>query len=801
MCSAASLLTAFCLFAVPPTPETTQDEQELVAAGLSAEGPALLEFFRGRARLETDRDKLLALAGQLGDPDAKVRDQAARALISRGPLAVPALRQAVNDLNHPTAADRARKCLEAIEGKNAAALMAAAARILAVRKPAGAAEALLNYLPFADDEMVVQEVSAALSALAYTDGKPESVLLRTLADPIPIRRAVAGAALCGKDLPAPPPGVRALLHDAKSIVRQRVALALIDRQDLDAVPVLIDLLGELPREQRRPVEEALQQLAGEWSPAPAVQGDDAVARRIRRDAWAGWWRNTEGSALLAEFRQRTLSPAELDKALTLLKSLDADTPAARQQAAAELVALGPSVVGLLQEALKGATGEKKRLLEESLQLMARRAAPPLPTAAARLVALRKPAGALEVLLGYLPFATEEAMTAELQSALASLALRDGKVDPALVHALDDPLPLRRAVAAEALCRVAGPAERQTLHRLLHDADPTVRLRVALTLSSAKDRDAVPVLIDLIAELPETLAWQAQEPLFLLAGEQAPKEQPGADEASRKKARDAWRSWWKENAAKVDLAHLDASTRLLGYTLLVLVDNISAGRIVELGRDGKPRWQIDNLQYPVDAWMIGSNRVLIGEWNGRRVTERDLKGNILWEKNNLSGQVTNCQRLANGNTFIATNNAVMEVDRAGKVVYTHNLSLIAAYKSSNGVITCLTNDGRCLKMDAAGKEIKSFPSGRGPSWTSGIDVLPNGNVLVSQTDRNKVVELNAEGKTVWEANAPGITTATRLPNGSTLVASYNQQSVTELDRSGKVIWEHKDSLHIFRARRR
>jgi HEAT repeat protein len=800
MCSALSLMVAFSLLAAQ-APEVTQDEQLLVAAGLSADGPALLEFFHARARLDTDREKLLALARQLGDPDSKARDRAAAELIGRGPVAVPALRHAVNDLNNPAAAERARKCLEAVEGKNAAGLPAAAARVVAAKKPAGAAAALLAYLPFADDETVVQEVSAALATLAFPDGKPEPVLLKALDDPVPVRRAVAGAALCRKEPPGPPPAVRALLQDPKTVVRQRVALALLERQDLDAVSVLIDLLGELSSDQRRPVEDALQQLAGEWAPTPPLQGDDAVSRRIRRDAWAGWWRNTDGPALLAEFRKRTLGPDDLARLLALLKALDADTPAARQKAAGELVTFGPFAVGLLREASKGAAGEKQRLLDEALRLIALKEPTPLPPAAARLVALRKPAGAAEALLAYLPFAEDEGMAVELQAALGVLAARDGKADPALVRALDDPLPARRTAAAEALSRVAGPDERPALRKLLRDADATVRLRVALALTSVKDKDAVPVLIDLLAELPAGQEWQAQEPLFLLAGDKAPKDAPGADAESRKKYRDAWAAWWKENEAKVDLAQLDAPTRLLGYTLLVLVNNNSVGRVVELGRDGKPRWQIDNLQYPVDAWMLGHNRVLVGEWNGRRVSERDLKGNILWEKNNLPGQVTNCQRLANGNTFIATDTGVLEVDRGGKVVFSHNVSLIAGYKSGNGVITCLTNDGRCLRLDASGKEIKSFPSGRGPSWTSGIDVLPNGNVLVSQTDQNRVAELNAEGKTVWQANAPGITTATRLPNGHTLVASHNMSSVTELDRSGKVVWEHKEQLHVFRARRR
>ncbi len=90
----------------------------------------------------------------------------------------------------------ARKCLEAIEGHNGASLVQAAVRLLASRNPAGAAEALLNYLPFADDESVVQEIETALRAVGLRQGKPESSLVRALTDPAPVRRSIAARVLC-----------------------------------------------------------------------------------------------------------------------------------------------------------------------------------------------------------------------------------------------------------------------------------------------------------------------------------------------------------------------------------------------------------------------------------------------------------------------------------------------------------------------------------------------------------------------------------------------------------------------------
>jgi HEAT repeat protein len=781
------------------------DEQTLNAAGLATDGASLLEFFRTRTGPDVTRDKLMALVRQLGDPEIKVRAQAATELVSHGPVAIPVLRHAVNDLDNPEIATRAQRCLQLIDGPGGAALPAAAARLVALRKPAGAAEALLAYLPFGDDQTVIEEIGKALTAVAFRDGKADPALLKALDDPVPLRRALAGAALCRKEQPEQRPAVRKLLRDSRAMVRLRVALTLADQQDVEAVPVLIDLLAELPQVHRAPIEAVLQHLAGEWAPNPSLQGDDDVSRKTRRDAWAGWWRNTEGSALLAEFRKRTLTPAEQAKLLTLIRNLGDDTFVVREQATADLVAYGPLAVPLLREAARGTDLERVRRAEDCLRLIAKQPGNVFPTAAARLVALRNPPGAVEALLDYLPFADNDMMVGEIQTALTGLAMKDGKPESVLVQALTDKLPLRRAAAAEALARAGGQEERAAVGKLLKDNDLAVRFRAALALATSREKEAVPVLIGLLGELPPEQTWQAVDFLHLAAGDKAPTVERGSDAAGYRKYRDAWAEWWKANGPGLDLARLDSTPRLLGYTLVVQVNDNGIGRVIELGRDGKPRWTIDNLQYPVDAYVLGENRVLIAEYNGQRVSERDFKGNILWQKQGLGNSTVNAQRLPNGNTFIAVMNEVMEVDRDGKTVFSHQIpnGVTAAGKAPNGNIVYLSSQGQvnCVRLDATGKELKNFPANRNSGWTSGIDVLANGNVLVSQPNRNMVTEYDAEGKMVWEANAPGITTATRLLNGHTLVASHSGRNVVELDRAGKTVWEYKDEFHQFRARRR
>src|SRR5262249_37085438 len=128
------------------------DEQLLKAAQLSVSGPNLLDFFRRRTPADVPEKTLTALAQQLGERTADTHNKAFAELVGYGSLAVPVLRRVANDLENPEAAERARRCLQLIEGPESAALVEATARVLALIKPVGSAEVLLAYLPSADNE-------------------------------------------------------------------------------------------------------------------------------------------------------------------------------------------------------------------------------------------------------------------------------------------------------------------------------------------------------------------------------------------------------------------------------------------------------------------------------------------------------------------------------------------------------------------------------------------------------------------------------------------------------------------------
>jgi hypothetical protein len=165
----------------------------------------------------------------------------------------------------------------------------------------------------------------------------------------------------------------------------------------------------------------------------------------------------------------------------------------------------------------------------------------------------------------------------------------------------------------------------------------------------------------------------------------------------------------------------------------------------------------------------------------------------------------CQRLRNGNTFMAGRNVIQEVDPSGKEVFNLHRTdhLISVRRFRDGQTAYLTNQGNYVRLDAAGKEVKTFRVPMpGTGGLSAAEVLPNDRVLVSLQYENKAIQYDASSKRLWEASIPMPGNLTRLPNGNTLVVSGNSTGVTELDRSGRVVGEWKNlSVHPWRVDRR
>jgi hypothetical protein len=510
--------------------------------------------------------------------------------------------------------------------------------------------------------------------------------------------------------------------------------------------------------------------------------------------------STDGVALLDYFRKRTLTDADRQQIDTLIRQLGDSSFKVREKASNELVAKGPIARPFLRQAAKDRDPEVVRRAEGCLRLIGQAdASAVVPGAVARLVGLRKPAGAAEVLLNFIPFAEDENLAGEVQAALAAVAVRDGKPDKVLLVALADKHPGRRAAAVEALCRAGLAGKQPEIHQLLQDGDAGVRLRAALGLATARQKESVPVLIDLLVDLPQERAWQAEDLLLRLAGEDAPPGSLGRDAAARQKCRAAWAAWWRDHASTADLARIEGTGRELGYTLLVL---LSANMVVELDAQNKPRLQIGGLDFPLDAQILPGDRILVAEHNADRVTERDRKGDILWEKR--VDKPLMAQRLDNGHTFIATQLRLFEVDRDGKEFFSYSRPMgepfMKALKLPNGEVACVTMLRRFIRLDRSGRELQNIPANVATSGGR-IDVLPGGRVLIPEKTNNRVVEYDAEGRMVWQAPFPEPVAAVRLPNGHTLITSFNQNRAVELDRTGKEVWEYNARTRVTRAFRR
>jgi hypothetical protein len=346
--------------------------------------------------------------------------------------------------------------------------------------------------------------------------------------------------------------------------------------------------------------------------------------------------------------------------------------------------------------------------------------------------------------------------------------------------------------------------RDEVRKLLKDQSPQVRLQAALALAGARDRDAVPVVIESVADLTGEQSAEAEDYLRRLAGEAALPEMPAGDD-NRAKRRDQWAAWWKDNAAKVALVDRyppAGGQRFLGYTLLVQPGN---NQIVELGADLKERWKLTNLLNPQDVQPLPGDRFLVTEGNGNRITERNLKNEVLWSKT-VPNVPMQAQRLANGNTFIVCRNQVLEVRRDGSEVYTisrPNNDVLTAQKMRNGEIVAISSLGTVERLDTAGKVLKSFRTQMN-TWTVSNEVLPNGNVLVAfAAPLNKVVEYDPEGKSVWESSAVlNPMAASRAPNGNTWIVSQQfPNKMVEVDKNNKQLNELQLPIYTMRVRRR
>jgi HEAT repeat protein len=295
----ACLTAAVALAAAPPQGGSGEDEALLRSNGIATDGPGLLAYLKKHYTAATEA-QIKALIEDLGDDDFEKREAASRALVGLGVRARPFLKAA---LGHPDleVRSRAARCLKEAEAGGVAvmALTAAAVRRVGWLRPRGVVEALLDAIEAEDDEAMASEVTSALAEAGALVGKADPLLVKALTSS-PKRRAAAGVALAraGASLPE----VRKLLDDRESSIRARVALALLERGEREALATLAGVMGEPSLREAGIAEEVLCSLAGEKS--PSLRENTPAARKAYREAWQQWVKDHGPRADLGILKER-----------------------------------------------------------------------------------------------------------------------------------------------------------------------------------------------------------------------------------------------------------------------------------------------------------------------------------------------------------------------------------------------------------------------------------------------------------------------------------------------------------------
>src|SRR5262249_15522615 len=152
------------------------------------------------------------------DDSFRVREKASADLIAVGPGALPQLRAALKH-DDPEVSLRARDAIAAIDPNSAAPVVAVIVRPLRGQPQEAMLPVLIDYLGYADDDEVREEITQTLLRHAVKDGRVDALMPPLLTDGSANRRGAAALVLGRHGGDAHRAGVRALLKDPDVWVR------------------------------------------------------------------------------------------------------------------------------------------------------------------------------------------------------------------------------------------------------------------------------------------------------------------------------------------------------------------------------------------------------------------------------------------------------------------------------------------------------------------------------------------------------------------------------------------------------
>ena len=777
---------AFGVSLQPLYSEELSTERELLkTAGFNpANTQTLIPLFKGRSSSIPSKANIEKLIAQLinGNPEEKLA--AKKDLICMGDYVISTLKKASGEILDPASEKSIKDCIELLEGKGSENLISSALKVIASEGKTESSEVLFAYLPFAAEEVLRNECESTLKALFVTSTTSGTVFEKTLTDPNPYKRAVAAEILVRKGNPKQISIAKSLLNDTSSLVRTRLVLAFLEQKDRIAMPTALKLLASDSKDTSSLIETALTTLAGEW----AIQGpknDDSISRSINQAAWAGWWKSINEQDLLAVLRDSIAPMAMIAEADKIFNENNIEL--IKKHINSKSFKSNPALQAFLLNRAAFDINIAKLIEPDSnaikLQLQSNQVTPAL----IRLITLVRPANAIEIILAYIPSCHDDNIQ-DLLSECLGLYLNDqNTIPPALIEASTSSVEEIRTFAGRVLAKSSNEIAQKVCTTLLADSSARVRFEVARESIKNQNKSAIPILIELMTKVPAEKAETIDQTLRAIAKDKSPdsKNDSKADAA-------AWNTWWQKEGTQIVLTPGAKTQEALKNFLVVESFNQEkkSGRVFLITPSGKTLWEIANLSNPTDALLLPNNKILITEQGANRITERDTKGNISWEKSATNPFLS--QRLSNGHIFIASRNKIVEVSRNGNEIFSFsypNETILAACKTRTNEYALLSYNGVFLKLDSKGNEVSKsripFPTNFG---INGGAISQNDRVLVSIPTLNKIMEFNFSGQATWESTItmPGI--PTKLPNGNVVAPSLNGSKIVEIQMDGKIIYE-------------
>ena len=774
---------AFWVSLQPLYSEELSTERELLkTAGFNpANTQSLIPLFKGRSSSIPAKASIEKLIAQLinGNPEEKLA--AKKDLICMGDYVISTLKKALGEILDPASEKNLKECIELLEGKGSETLISSALKVIASEGKAESSEVLFAYLPFASEEILRNECESTLRGLFTTSG---TVFEQTLTDPNPYKRAVAAEILVRKGNPKQISMAKTLLNDTSSLVRTRLVLSLLEQKDRVAMPTALKLLASDSKDTSSLIETALATLAGEL----AIQGpknDDSISRSINQAAWAGWWKSINEQDLLTLLRESTAPIAMITEADKVFK--DNNIELIKKYINSKSFKSNPALQAFLLNRAAFDMNIAKLIEPDSNAIKLLLQSNQVTPALIRLITLVRPANAIEIILAYIPSCNDDNIQDLLGECLGLYLNDQNTPPPALIAASTSSIEEIRTFAGRVLAQSPNEIAQKTCTTLLSDSSVRVRLEVARESIKNQNKSAIPVLIEMMTKVPAEKAEAIDQTLRAIAKDKSPesKNDSKVDAA-------AWNTWWQKEGTQLVLTPGLKNQEALKNFLVVESFNQEkkSGRVFLVTPSGKTLWEITNLSNPTDALLLPNNKILITEQGANRITERDTKGNISWEKSATNPFLS--QRLSNGNIFIASRNKIVEVGRNGNEIFSFsypNETILAACKTRTNEYALLSYNGVFLKLDSKGNEVSKsripFPTNFG---INGGAITQNDRVLVSIPTLNKIMEFNFSGQSTWESTItmPGI--PTKLLNGNVVAPSLNGSKIVEIQMDGKIIYE-------------